>query len=79
MGIKEALERAIHDAGEICLKPVLMTSITTVLGLLPVLFMPGLGSELQRTLVLVIAGGLTLGTFNALWFIPLAYWATARR
>ncbi len=68
------LSRMIHEAGSICLKPLLMVSLTTSLALVPVLFIPGLGNELQKPLVWVIIGGLTIGTFFTTWFIPLAYW-----
>ncbi|WP_154855521.1 efflux RND transporter permease subunit [Cyclobacterium xiamenense] len=69
-----ALEMALYKAGEIRLKPIVMTSITTILALLPVLFSTGLGADLQRPLVVSVIGGLTIGTFTALYFVPLAYW-----
>ncbi len=75
----QALNNALHEAGEICLKPLLMTSLTTSLALVPVLFTPGIGSELQKPMVLVIIGGLTIGTFFTTWFIPLAYWFTTKK
>jgi len=75
----EALERALYEAGEIRLKPILMTSITTILALLPVVFSSGLGADLQRPLVFSVIGGLTIGTFTALYFVPLAYWFIGRR
>lgn len=68
------LDRALYEAGEIRLKPILMTSITTILALLPVVFSSGLGADLQRPLVFSVIGGLTIGTFTALYFVPLAYW-----
>jgi multidrug efflux pump subunit AcrB len=68
------LEGAMKRAGDIRLKPILMTSITTILALLPVIFAAGLGADLQRPLVYSVIGGLTFGTFTALFFIPLAYW-----
>lgn len=71
---KQILEKAILKAGEIRLKPILMTSITTILALIPVIFSTGLGADLQRPLVYSVIGGLTIGTFTALYFIPLAYW-----
>ncbi|MBC9911125.1 efflux RND transporter permease subunit [Chitinophaga varians] len=74
MSRREAMTKAIHEAGEICLKPLLMTSLTTSLALMPVLFTGGIGNDLQKPLVYVIAGGLTIGSFFTLWFIPLAYW-----
>lgn len=74
-----ALEKAIYDAGDICLKPLLMTSLTTSLALVPVLFTPGIGSDLQKPMVYVIVGGLTIGTFFTTWFIPLAYWFISKK
>ena len=70
---RESLERAVREAGAICLKPVLMTSLTTILALLPTLYLKGIGTELQRTMTLVIAGGLSVGTFFTLVFVPLVY------
>jgi multidrug efflux pump subunit AcrB len=75
----EALERALYTSGEIRLKPILMTSATTILALLPVVFSSGIGADLQRPLVYSVIGGLTIGTFTALFFVPLAYWFVARR
>lgn len=74
--IREGLEKALYHAGEIRLKPILMTSVTTILALLPVIFSAGLGADLQRPLVYSVIGGLTIGTFTALFFVPLAYWFT---
>jgi multidrug efflux pump subunit AcrB len=71
---EEALELALHRAGQIRLKPILMTSITTILALIPIIFSAGLGADLQRPLVYSVIGGLTIGTLTALYFVPLAYW-----
>lgn len=73
------LEKMIHEAGEICLKPLLMVSLTTSIALVPVLFIGGIGNDLQKPLALVIIGGLTIGTFFTTWFIPLAYWYLSKR
>ena len=70
----DALELALHRAGQIRLKPILMTSITTILALIPIIFSAGLGADLQRPLVYSVIGGLTIGTLTALYFVPLAYW-----
>ncbi|MBD8489828.1 efflux RND transporter permease subunit [Echinicola sp. CAU 1574] len=75
----KVLDRALYEAGEIRLKPILMTSITTILALLPVIFSAGLGADLQRPLVYSVIGGLTIGTLTALYFVPLAYWAVVRK
>jgi multidrug efflux pump subunit AcrB len=70
----DLMHRMIHEAGSICLKPLLMVSLTTTLALIPVLFIPGIGNDLQRPMVWVIIGGLSIGTFFTTWFIPIAYW-----
>ena len=75
----EALEMALHKAGQIRLKPILMTSITTILALIPIVFSSGLGADLQRPLVFAVIGGLTIGTITALYFVPLAYWFTVSK
>ncbi len=68
------LESAIHQAGVQRLKPIIMTSLTTILALVPFLFFSDLGSELQKPFALSIIGGMTLGTLVSLYFIPLAYY-----
>ena len=62
--IKGALQR---------LRPVLMTSITTVLGLMPLLLSQGTGSEVQRPLASVVVFGLTSATILTLFVIPAFY------
>ncbi|MFT7055331.1 MAG: multidrug efflux pump subunit AcrB [Roseivirga sp.] len=76
---RQILAFAISKTGEIRLKPILMTSITTILALLPVIFSSGIGADLQRPLVFTVIGGLTIGTFTALFFVPLAYWVVAKK
>ena len=65
---------AIKIGGRRRLKPILMTSLTTILALTPFLFFKGLGAELQKPLAIAVIGGMTIGTFVSLYFIPLAYW-----
>ena len=67
------LREAIHLAGRRRLKPIVMTSVTTILALLPVLFSGGLGAELQRPLAWAVVGGLTVGTVAGLYFVPVLY------
>lgn len=69
-----SLIRAIMEAGRRRLKPIIMTSITTVLAMMPFLFQKGMGAELQQPLALSIIGGMFLGTFVSLYFIPLMYY-----
>ncbi len=67
------VENAVKQGGKIRLKPILMTSLTTILALLPFLFLKGLGAELQKPLSLTVIGGMIIGTFISLYFIPLMY------
>lgn len=69
-----SLLRALITAGHYRLKPILMTSITTILALLPFLFISGFGGDLQKPLALAVIGGLGLGTFVSLYFIPICYY-----
>ena len=55
------------------LRPILMTSATTVLALLPMLFSEGIGAELQRPLTLAVIGGLTFGTVASVFLVPALY------
>ncbi len=68
----ESLERAVIDGGRTRLKPILMTSIATVLGLIPMAM--GLGGEkTQAPLAIAVIGGLTLSTLLTLFFVPTLY------
>lgn len=69
-----SLVEAIKLSGRRRLKSQLMTFLTTILGLLPVLFSFGLGAELQQPLALSVIGGMFLGLFISTSFIPLVYW-----
>jgi multidrug efflux pump subunit AcrB len=51
-----------------------MTALTTIFGVLPFFFGGGMGAELQRPLSLALIGGMVVGTFVSLLFIPLVYW-----
>jgi cobalt-zinc-cadmium resistance protein CzcA len=55
------------------LRPVLMTAITTALGLIPLLFSSGTGSEVQRPLATVVVGGLVTSTILTLLVVPALY------
>lgn len=73
------LLEAIHKGGLQRIKPILMTSLTTILALFPLLFMSGLGAELQLPLALSVIGGMIFGIILSLYFIPLAYWFIYRK
>lgn len=69
-------ETGMKAADAICMatrqrvRPIFMSSLTSIFGLLPLVFMPGAGSELYRGLGSVVLGGLTLSAFLTLLVIP---------
>jgi multidrug efflux pump subunit AcrB len=69
---------ALEIAGLVRLRPILMTTLCTLFGLLPLALGFGAGAELQRPLALAVIGGLTLSTFVTLFLVPLAYRALRR-
>jgi cobalt-zinc-cadmium resistance protein CzcA len=72
-----AVEEASVQGAALRLRPVLMTALTTALGLLPLLFSSGTGSEIQRPLATVVIGGLITSTVLTLLIIPALYkWFT---
>ena len=70
---------AIRSAGRRRLKSQIMTFLTTILGLLPVLLTGGLGSELQKPLALSVIGGMCVGVLVSWTAIPLLYWWLAKQ
>ncbi len=64
---------AISQASLLRLRPVLMTALTTILGLVPLLLSQGMGSEVQRPLAVVVVFGLLSSTFLTLVLIPALY------
>jgi len=64
---------AIKKAGQIRLRPILMTTVTTVLGLLPMAIGIGEGAELRTPMAITVIGGLLLGTLLTLVVIPTVY------
>ena len=64
------LDRALVEAGGVRLRPILMTTLCTLFGLLPLSLGLGAGSEMQRPLALAVIGGLTLSTPITLYLVP---------
>jgi multidrug efflux pump subunit AcrB len=73
-----SLLRSIFEGGRRRLKPIIMTSLTTILAMLPFLFQKGMGAELQKPLGLAIIGGMLVGTVVSLYLIPLMYYLLRR-
>ena len=67
------IREAVVHSGKLRLRPILMTTLTTILGLLPLSFGLGSGAELQAALARVVIGGLTASTMVTLVFIPVIY------
>jgi HAE1 family hydrophobic/amphiphilic exporter-1 len=63
-------QRAIGESLSTRIRPIFMTTLTTVFGLAPLVFFPGAGSELYRGLGSVVLGGLLLSTLLTLFLIP---------
>ncbi len=74
-----SLLRSIFEGGRRRLKPIIMTSLTTILAMLPFLFQKGMGAELQKPLGLAIIGGMLVGTVVSLYLIPLMYYLLRRK
>ncbi|WP_299073720.1 CusA/CzcA family heavy metal efflux RND transporter [uncultured Paraglaciecola sp.] len=73
--IKDGLDtsKAVFDGATSRLRPVLMTAITSALGLIPMLMSSGVGAEIQRPLASVIVGGLITATLLTLFVLPVLY------
>lgn len=73
------LLEAIHEAGRRRLRPIIMTSLTTVSAMVPLLFSSDMGSELQKPLSVAMIGTMAVGTAVSLFIVPLLYWFIYRR
>jgi len=69
----ENIAKAIYEGAISRLRPVLMTAITSALGLIPMILSSGVGAEIQRPLAIVIVGGLVTATFLTLFVLPVLY------
>jgi cobalt-zinc-cadmium resistance protein CzcA len=70
---KIPFDQAIRESVALRLRPILMTKFTTIIGLLPLLFATGIGSEIQRPLVIVVIGGIFFSIFTTLLLMPVVY------
>jgi CzcA family heavy metal efflux pump len=76
---KLPLNEALIAAGKIRIRPILMTTLATLFGLLPLALGLGSGAELQKPLALAVIGGLLLSTFITLLAMPVLYSLLLRR
>lgn len=64
---------AVMQSARLRLRPILMTTCTTVLGMLPLAFVLGAGGEIQAALARAVIGGLTVSTLITLILVPVVY------
>ncbi|HPY97083.1 MAG TPA: efflux RND transporter permease subunit [Candidatus Cloacimonadota bacterium] len=69
----ESLYKAVVNAGHSRLRPVLMTSFTTILGMLPMAMSSGMGSEMWKPMAITMIGGLLVSTIITLILVPVIY------
>jgi len=75
--VSSDLRKATLDGAVSRLRPVLMTALTTIFGLIPLLLSTGIGSEIQRPLAIVVVSGLLTSTILTLGLLPVLYvWTT---
>jgi HAE1 family hydrophobic/amphiphilic exporter-1 len=73
------LEEAVITAGRTRLRPILMTTLTTIVGMIPLALGLGEGAEMMAPLAVSVVGGLTVSTVLTLVFIPALYVIVEKR
>jgi len=64
---------AVAEASRVRLRPILMTTIATVAGHMPLVFVTGAGAKARNSIGLVLVGGMTIGTIFTLFIVPSLY------
>ena len=77
-GFKKLMD-AIHEAGHRRLNAIIMTSLTTILSVVPFLRRGSMGDDLQYPMSVVIIAGMLVGTLVSLFLVPALYAAIYRR
>jgi HAE1 family hydrophobic/amphiphilic exporter-1 len=67
------IKEAVLQAGPIRLRPILMTAISTIAGVLPVAIGLGTGGEVRAPMAIAVIGGLTTSTILTLFVVPVTY------
>ena len=67
------MREAVAAAGSVRVRPILMTALTTILGLIPLALGIGDGAEVQAPMAVVVIGGLLCTTFLTLYIVPVLY------
>ena len=68
-----SIRHAVVDGGESRLRPIVMTALTTILGMVPMAIGSGEGAEMWRPMGVAVIGGLTFSTLLTLFFVPAMY------
>jgi len=76
---KLSMTEALVEAGRIRLRPILMTTLCTLFGLLPLALALGSGAELQKPLAIAVIGGLTVSMIVTLVMMPVLYVSVRRQ
>ncbi|MCD7710070.1 MAG: efflux RND transporter permease subunit [Porphyromonadaceae bacterium] len=74
-----SLIEAIHLAGHRRLRPIIMTSLTTILVMIPLLFSSDMASNLQKPLAVAMISAMIMGTLVSLFLVPMIYWTIYRK
>lgn len=74
-----SIMEAIHEAGRRRLRAIIMTSLTTIGAMLPILFTKDMGSEIQQPLAVAMIATMVVGTMVSLFIIPLIYKILCRK
>lgn len=69
----KSIKEALVEAGSLRLRPILMTTLSTILGMLPIALGIGAGAELRQSMGVVLVGGLITSTMLTLIVVPLVY------
>ena len=72
------LYRAVLRASRLRLRPILMTSLAFILGVVPLMIAHGAGSEIQNAIGTGVFGGMLSATVLAVFFVPVLYVAVTR-
>ena len=76
----ENVRTAVLNAGLLRVRPIMMTTLTTILALTPIMFFTSAGSEMIKPMASPIIGGLITATFTNLFLVPVLYaWFKERK
>ena len=72
------LEKAVLDAVRIRLRPILMTSLAFIFGVMPLVFATGAGAQARKTIGLTVMGGMLAATSLAIFIVPVLFYVITR-